>query len=91
MSEIDYAPFLGDGRVKQPCLMPITGCENTAVTNATARMRIRSFVEHRQSTHSGMGATLWVIVLWCQTHRVPYQLLAHPGEGYFIKRIGTLA
>lgn len=85
---IDYSPFEGDGRIKfQPTTGVLPGTHPTSVTRATARMLIRMMVEHGQSTHSGQGATLWIMLTWLQRHKRPYTLTAYPGLGYQLQLV----
>jgi hypothetical protein len=81
-----YAPFHGDGRRKD--VRPLVGLpaiKPLRVSNAQARMMIDSFVKSGQSSHSGQGGTLWVILLWCQYNRVGYKLRARPNEFYLVE------
>ncbi len=83
----EYAPFDGDGRRKVGRLLWLPNTTRHAVTNSVARGMIDRFMATGHSTHSGTGATLWVLLVWCQSHEVPYTLRAEPGFGYYIERI----
>lgn len=85
-----YAPFDADGR--QKCF-PTISLPNTAgmsVTNAQARSTIDRFMTTGNSVHSAQAGTLWVLLVWCQKHKVSYRLTAHPGDTYFIEKINPL-
>lgn len=88
MTDLDYAPFHGDGRIKTGEPLRLCNTRPISVTNAQARRAVAAFIESGHSTHSGMGGMLWVIVQWCQYQGVPYELTAWPSEGYYIKRLG---
>ncbi len=72
----DYAPFDGDGRLKQypPAIRPLGEGRPTAVTNGTARKLIEMFSIHGLSNHSQQLTTLWVLIAWCQYHKKPFEV-----------------
>jgi hypothetical protein len=87
MQGLDYAPFNGDGRYKRTPMLRLPNTNPMAVTNAQARATIDAFMQAGHTTHSLAGGTLWVVLVWAQTHGVPYSLRAEPGAGYFVERI----
>lgn len=85
MKSIDYRPFDGDGRHKRTPMLLLPNTQPMAVTNAQARRMIDVIVSYGTPTHSGAASTLWVVLLWCQLHRVQYRLRAAPGEAYVVE------
>lgn len=82
---IDYFPFSGDGRfVKEPMLR-LPGTNPDSVTNANARHVIDALLTRGHTNHSGLGSTLWVVLVWCQLHDKAYTLRAEPGLGYYVE------
>lgn len=79
--------FSGDGRYM---LDPIPGAVLMGtvpirVTRAQARGMIKRFLKAGNSTHSGAGSTLWVILAHCQHEGVHYRLTALPREWYYVE------
>lgn len=66
---------------------PIIHTSPSAVTRAQARMLIDLYLRTGSSSHSRLGATLWVLLAWLQRQNMPYRLLAYPGQGYSVERI----
>lgn len=86
---IDYSPFHGDGRKKfKAPEWSLPSTDPIPVTNAQARDLIDRFLQHG-SNHSGAGNTLWVLLVWCALHKVPYTLKAWPGMGYEMTKLET--
>lgn len=72
----NYAPFDGDGRLKQypPAVRPLGDGRPTAVTNARAGQLIELFSRNGMSNHSQQLTTLWVLIAWCQHHKKPFEV-----------------
>ena len=51
---------------------------------------IEAFVAKGSSVHSGTAGTLWVVVRYCESNRIPYQITAVPDYGYQINIIEPL-
>ena len=88
---VDLTPFLGHGSMHAPqpaCIRDWPG-HPLAVSNGQARRTIEAFVAAGHSYHSNMGATVWVVMTWCMTHRRSFQVTSHyDGErviGYSVK------
>ncbi len=88
---MNYTPFEGDGRrMVRATVLPMAdlpGTQPIPVTRARARQMIFDFIETGRSDHSGAGSTLWVMLTWLQTHKIPYQLNAVPGKWYGITKV----
>jgi hypothetical protein len=82
----DFAPFDGDGRVKQypPAIRFLETGRPVGVTNGTARRIIDEFQRHGESIHSPQISTLWVLITWCQHHKKPFVVWKWELGGYSI-------
>jgi hypothetical protein len=78
--------WTGDGRKRVDPPTGAIGQRPAAVKIGQARDLIRSFETHGHSQHSGQGSFLWVIIDYCETYQIPYNLRAEPGNGYFVER-----
>lgn len=56
---------------------------------SVARSAVQVFEAAGHSTHSRMGLTLLAIVRYCEANKIPYQLQANPGVGYFIEKLNV--
>lgn len=77
------------GKLQPTITLPLTQPE--ALTAAQVRRVVEHFMDTGLSAHSSAGATLWALLDYLQGTRVPYALLAHPGEGYEVRRVYPLA
>jgi len=85
-NEKGYRPFTGDGRQKVgPTKPSLLDTHPIRVTHSAARMMIEAYCRDGHSTHSGQGATLWVLLEWLHFHNLPYRLTVKPGEGHYIE------
>lgn len=82
----NFAPFDGDGRVKQyppPIRFMQTG-RPVGVTNAVARNLIDEFERHGMSIHSPQVSTLWVLITWCKHRNRAFEVWKWELGGYAI-------
>lgn len=87
-STIDW---LGDGRKTQEPPANALGAGPTPVRLGTAKVIAEEFVKAGVSRHSAMGSTLWVVMDYCASQSIPYDLTVHVGpygdiNGYTITR-----
>lgn len=86
--DIDFRPFNGDGRYR---VLPTTGVLPGTIplemSRSGARQLILSLVRNGHTSHSANGGVLWVVLTWCQWHKVKYTLQAWPGQGYMIQLV----
>lgn len=78
--------FRGDGRQNVQPTIFLPNTRPRTIKRSTARWIIDGF-EHRGQSSHGPGATLWVIVHYCQDRRISYEMTAHPGLGYHVRKI----
>lgn len=88
-STIDW---LGDGRTTQEPPASAVGAGPTSVRLGTAKALAANFVEAGHSHHSAMGSTLWVVMDYCASQSIPYDLTVHVGpygeiNGYTVTRV----
>lgn len=55
------------------------------LTRSQGRRMIERFLASEGTNHSGMGATFWIIIAYCQHTQTPYRLTAIPGRGYRVE------
>jgi hypothetical protein len=65
-------------------MLTVISPNEIALTKA-AKRRIWDAFKDGGTSHSPQAATLPYIIRRCEKERVPYELYARPGEGYFIK------
>jgi hypothetical protein len=68
--------WLGDGRKMQ--LPPANAIGHPrAVRLGTAKVIAAEFVEAGHSNHSSMGSLVWVVMDYCASQAIPYDLTVH--------------
>lgn len=85
-----YRPFDGDGRKKVRPIDPPEGTLPMAVTNATGSRLYEHFLLTGSSSHSGQGATVWVIKAACEANGTPYKIErvgTSSAGGFFVRRL----
>lgn len=81
----DYKPFDGFWSRRRTPMLQLPNCPSKAVSNQEARELVDRLL--RGPVISSSGHLLWVLLMWCQTHSIPYELTAMPGTGYRIRRM----
>jgi hypothetical protein len=81
--------FEGDGRISLEALPQYTrkGTHPIKVTRSAARRMIEAFDESGQSTHSGRGGTLWVLIEHCKTSGIKYRINGYVSFGFSFERV----
>jgi hypothetical protein len=59
--------------------------DEMALTKAAKHRIWDQFLNGGGTTHSPQAATLPYVIRRCEREKVPYEMYARPGEGYFIK------
>ncbi len=57
----------------------------------TRKRTIETFEHSGFTNHSAMALTLPFIINYCEENKISYELTAHPGKGYFIKKVASYA
>ena len=83
-NKVNFAPFDGDGRVKQypPAIRFLQTGRPVGMTNAKARQLIELFARHGLSNHSPQLCLLGVVVAWWQHHNTPFVVWYWEPGGY---------
>lgn len=77
---VDHRFWEGDGRKNvEPMQQFSLGGRSMGVTRSQARRIIDNFLACGTSTHSGMRATLWVVLAYCHLEGVEYRLHHYRG------------
>jgi hypothetical protein len=82
-----YAPFTGDARNKRVPTLLLPNVTAISITNGGARDILDFFHLQKSWVATAQASTLWVLLVWCQTHNFPYRLSARPGEGYLLEAV----
>lgn len=61
------------------------GTQPAKMSCAQARDTLQRFARQGESTHSGHGGLLWLVLWFCQLNKIPYVLVAVPGYGYMVR------
>jgi hypothetical protein len=79
----------GDGRIMLEAMpkhvRPDT--QPLRIRRGTARMIINWFERNGFSSHSAMGGTLWLIIEYCEHHKIPYMVTGSREMGYYVERM----
>jgi hypothetical protein len=54
----------------------------------SARVIIEAFETSGCTVHSPRGSTVWVVVEWCRSKGIYYQVESSKHNGFYIKRLG---
>lgn len=91
MISLEGTRFSGDGKqvltVDAAVFASEPALANTfpaTIQRARAVALIESYLKHGFSDHSGRGGCLWVLVEYCKTQGLPYNINGTPSEGYTI-------
>lgn len=84
----------GDGRATVHPPREALGYGPSPVRLGTARLLAANLVESRNSNHSAMGSTLWVVIDYCLSHSLAFNLRISVDEygcpvGYHVELVGA--
>ena len=85
MNTFSGTRFAGDGRRLLPPSVQVAGTFSASIRRSAARRIIEFMIVNGRSVHSGMGATLWVPMEYCNYKKWNYVITGNSENGFYFE------